>query len=159
MTGCVKLPLVVLQSVAFINHSFSSNQLFCLFKMRCSKVMLGNYSVAEELLYQILVLMAFIYKIMKIKTMETDTQYHVWYPVCTHVNGTNSCTASLQLYVHLCVNIFLQLMTVFFSPSQEKETNIAAAYVYFKQPTAKYALTALQTPPWWDRLMGHGLWE
>lgn len=28
MMGCVKLPLVVLQSVAFINHSFSSNQLF-----------------------------------------------------------------------------------------------------------------------------------
>lgn len=27
MTGCVKSPLVVLQSVAFINHSFSFNQL------------------------------------------------------------------------------------------------------------------------------------
>lgn len=33
------------------------------------------------------------------------------------------------------------------STSQEIETNIAQAHVYFKQPTAKYTLAALQTPP------------
>lgn len=55
------------------------------------------------------------------------------------------CDASFLFCVYLS-NTFLLLMTVF-SPSQEEETNIVGAHVYFKQPTAKYTLAALLTAP------------
>lgn len=45
MNGYVKLPLGVLQSIAFINHSFPSNQLFLIMGVILNEiysVILGN---------------------------------------------------------------------------------------------------------------------
>ena len=44
---------------------------------------------------------------------------------------------------------FQQLMTHFLPRRRrhEKESNIAGAHVYFKQPTAKYTLVAVAPPP------------
>lgn len=78
--------------------------------MRCTKVMLGNYSVAEELLYQILQLMAFIYKMMKmmkIKMMKTvlaisyDTP-----PVLIHVNGNLHKQHFSSMYIYVSMHSF-----------------------------------------------------
>lgn len=67
---------------------------------------------------------------MKIKWMKRDMQ-RTKRSLCSCVKG------SLQ-------NCIISALLTFFT-SQVKA--VAVAYVYFKLPTAKYTLAALQTPP------------